>query len=50
MLGALTTYWLLSALADKLGLSAPVFLRPPQPPELPTAAWINKPDAEEVAQ
>ena len=23
--------------------------RPPQPPELPTAAWINKPDTEEVA-
>ena len=23
--------------------------RPPMPPELPTAAWINKPPAEEVA-
>ena len=23
--------------------------RPPQPPELPKAAWINKPDSEEVA-
>ena len=23
--------------------------RPPRPPELPTAAWINKPDSEEVA-
>jgi putative transposase len=23
--------------------------RAPQPPTLPTAAWINKPDSEEVA-
>jgi putative transposase len=23
--------------------------RPPVPPELPTAAWINKPDTKEVA-
>ena len=23
--------------------------RPPTPPELPTAAWINKPTAKEVA-
>ena len=23
--------------------------RPPRPPALPTAAWINKPDTEEVA-
>jgi putative transposase len=23
--------------------------RPPRPPELPTAAWINKPTTEEVA-
>jgi len=23
--------------------------RPPRPPELPTAAWINKPDTKEVA-
>ena len=22
--------------------------RPPQPPALPTAAWINKPDSEET--
>jgi len=24
-------------------------LRPPRPPELPKAAWINKPDTKEVA-
>jgi putative transposase len=24
-------------------------MRPPRPPELPTAAWINKPDTQEVA-
>ena len=24
-------------------------LRPPTPPELPTAVWINKPTTEEVA-
>ena len=23
--------------------------RPPRPPALPTGAWINKPDSEEVA-
>jgi putative transposase len=37
-------------LADAYARNPERFVRrPPEPPELPTAAWINKPDTKEVA-
>ena len=37
-------------LAEAYGRTPERFVaRPPRPPELPTAAWINKPDTKEIA-